>query len=468
MTRTTIFLLLLTPTLLTAQNREFRAGSLVIDDDAADGTRNTIRIEAPASLGQDIVLTIPDPGTGTASFLLSNGASSSWLLGGNAGTTAGTSYLGTSDNVALHLYVNAGTNNGLILNTNGSLQRGVAGNNRGVNAVDMQRVRVDANQVASGVSSVVAGGERNRASSNRATVSGGFGNTASDVDATVAGGTLNTASDWGSVVSGGQRNNATGFISTISGGARNTVDGQYCAIIGGRGLTLNGDGSFGFLSNNYGGSLSGSNRMTVDSSEIGLVGNADLWLANNDGEASRLLFWESNTIVGPFPDATVHYTSFEAGAQTVDIEYVLPIAAPSSDGQLLSSTTGGTMSWVDGPTGAQSFSNGSTAVATLRLENSIGTDDGTALEIAAGRMILSTGTGAPATLPDDVVAYEIDDATATSAPTVALPASGSNGQVLYLYISDPDGATVAGVARATGDRLTYLHLAGAWQLFHAN
>ncbi|MCB0712626.1 MAG: hypothetical protein KDD67_09880 [Ignavibacteriae bacterium] len=63
---------------------------------------------------------------------------------------------------------------------------------------------------------------------------------------------------------------------------------------------------------------------------------------------------------------------------------------------------------------------------------------------------------------------EIDDATVSSAPTVGLPASGTNGQILYILVSDPDGATVGGVGRASGDKLTYLYLGGGWQLFHAN
>ena len=59
--------------------------------------------------------------------------------------------------------------------------------------------------------------------------------------------------------------------------------------------------------------------------------------------------------------------------------------------------------------------------------------------------------------------FEIDDATVSSAPTVGLPASGTNGQILYILVSDPDGATVGGVGRASGDKLTYLYLGGGWQ-----
>src|SRR6185295_18551528 len=41
-------------------------------------------------------------------------------------------------------------------------------------------------------------------------------------------------------------------------------------------------------------------------------------------------------------------TALKAGAQgTTDITYTMPTAAPTSNGQVLSSTTGGAMSWTD-------------------------------------------------------------------------------------------------------------------------
>lgn len=464
-----VFLVLAPLCALHSQNRDLRAERIIVDDNGSDGTANTITLQTSGSLSQNVTLTIPDPGSDSALLLLAPaGSSGPWLLGGNSGTTAGTDFFGTTDATALHLYVNNGNDNALILNPNGSVQRDLGGNSRGNNAVDLQVVRDDPTKIAAGVSSVVAGGERNRASSNRATVSGGFGNIASDVDATVSGGTLNTASEWGSTVSGGQRNTASGFISNVSGGARNTVDGQYGAILGGRGLTLNGEGSFGYLGNNFTGSGNGSQRMVVDSANVGVFGNTDIWLANNDGEASRLLFFEPNSTVGSFPTDTTFYTSIQAGDQSANINYVLPTSPPTTNGQMLASDTNGVMSWVDGPTGAQAFTNASNGASTLTLGNSSTGDDGTALEITEGRMVLSTAQGAPAAIPDDVVAFDIDDATGASAPTVGLPAAGIDGQILYVLVSDPDGATVGGAAWASGDKLTYLYLGGAWQLFHVN
>ena len=37
--------------------------------------------------------------------------------------------------------------------------------------------------------------------------------------------------------------------------------------------------------------------------------------------------------------------------------------------------------------------------------------------------------------------------------------------VLYIYIGDPDGATVGGVAQGSGVTLEYVYVGGAWRLF---
>ena len=433
-----------------AQNRDFRSERIVLDDDANDGTMNTLTIQVPASLGQDVVLTIPDPGTGTGSFLLSNGASSSWLLGGNAGTTAGTNYVGTSDNTPLHLYVNGGANNSLILNSNGSLQRDAAGNGRGSYAVDLQTSRSSVNQVAAGDRATISGGRSNRASGDFSAVGGGFANVASGNTSTIGGGNGNLASgsratiaggdggevsaqyatvggghdnavveDWSTVgggrentvssatnasapdasysviaggrlnevshrygtvaggrqnevsgsdgtvgggssntvsasnatvgggtnndatapsstvgggssndidvdgdystIGGGSSNDITGEYSSILGGRNNEINGDHSSVIGGRDLTLDGDGSLGFI-----GSTTTGNGMTVAASEVAVLGNVDLWLANNDGAASQLRLYEDYGTSGAFPN-TANYISFQAPATiTADVEYLLP------------------------------------------------------------------------------------------------------------------------------------------------
>src|SRR5438874_11442787 len=74
------------------------------------------------------------------------------------------------------------------------------------------------------------------------------------------------------------------------------------------------------------------------------VNNGNLLLSNS-GTADQLQFQGTSTGI----------TTFQAGAQgATNINYTLPIATPSANGQVLSSTTGGAMSWVNQNTGVTS------------------------------------------------------------------------------------------------------------------
>ena len=63
------------PILLSAQYLDLRSQRLVLDDDAADGGGNTVTVQTSNPLAQNTILTIPDPGTAGASFLLSESSS---------------------------------------------------------------------------------------------------------------------------------------------------------------------------------------------------------------------------------------------------------------------------------------------------------------------------------------------------------------------------------------------------------
>jgi len=172
-----------------------------------------------------------------------------WLLGGNAGTTPGTDYVGTSDNQALELRVN-GTRAVRIEPdaTSPNLLGGYAGNvlTAGVHgatiagggeAAQINRVTDDYGTVGGGVSNragdnasttdtaryaTVGGGNLNRAVGSAATVCGGQNNDADSDYATVAGGHSNYALAY-SFVGGGQTNVAGGIWATVSGGYNNSV-----------------------------------------------------------------------------------------------------------------------------------------------------------------------------------------------------------------------------------------------------
>lgn len=110
----------------------------------------------------------------------------------------------------------------------------LGGNPRGEAAIDLQILRSDPTQVASGRFSVIGGGAENIASNDFSTVSGGDGNVASALAATVAGGQAHVASALGSTIGGGIFNMATGGASTIAGGQANETDGTFSTIGGGR------------------------------------------------------------------------------------------------------------------------------------------------------------------------------------------------------------------------------------------
>jgi hypothetical protein len=165
-------------------------------------------------------------------------------------------------------------NSGLVITDANNIQ-GATGDPRGTNATDLQVVRAQGSQVASGNDSVISGGVNNTASAPGATVSGGYGNTASGEYATVGGGANNSAPNGISTVAGGDANSASGewcfigggyhndigtgsdystiaggknhniardtLVDTISGGESNEISADYCAIGGGRDNEVSGN-----------------------------------------------------------------------------------------------------------------------------------------------------------------------------------------------------------------------------------
>ncbi len=280
------------------------------------------------------------------------------------------------------------------------------GNKRGNNAVDWQMSRGNANEVASGLRSVigggygntasgfvstVSGGANNTASGQYSTVSGGYGNTASDGSSFVGGGYHNTASGTASFVGGGYSNTASGdysfvgdgYINTASGdysfvggGFRNTAGGDYSSIPGGRGLTLdtNADRSFGFHANN----VMGTRNMTISAANTAVFGNVDFWLANNDNSPRSLRFYEQYNAEGNFPNG-VNYVGLRAPNNiSADITYTLPESAPTSNGQVLSSTTAGVLSWIT-PSGGGTVTMGGDLIGSADnaqiVANAVGSNE---------------------------------------------------------------------------------------------
>ncbi len=203
------------------------------------------------------------------------GDASNWGLTGNAGTTPGTNFLGTTDDTALEIHVNSaralriepnGTSPSLIggysdndvfpnaygatisgggtsLNTNtvtdnfGTIGGGtgnLAGDGAG-NTSDKAYATVGGGNgnEARGQWSTVGGGQNNSASEVRATVGGGISNHASATAATIAGGQTNSASGTRAFVGGGYDNEASGRYSTVCGGYNSAADANYSTVGGG-------------------------------------------------------------------------------------------------------------------------------------------------------------------------------------------------------------------------------------------
>jgi hypothetical protein len=211
------------------------------------------------------------------------GGSAAWSLTGNAGTTPGTHFLGTTDNQALELRVNNACTLRLEPNTTSpNLIGGYSGNSVTAGAVGAtiggggesglsNRVHdhygtvgggqdnqtgtdngnlVDATHAtvgggiantAGGYAATVGGGSSNRALDQGATVAGGDGNIASGYKATIGGGESNNASGNDATVGGGDSNNASGFLATIGGGYDNTASSDYATVGGGWGNEASGD-----------------------------------------------------------------------------------------------------------------------------------------------------------------------------------------------------------------------------------
>ncbi len=212
---------------------------------------------------------------GDAGTLDALDSSAFWQLGGNTGTTAGTHFLGTTDNQALEIRVNnsrvlrlepnatspnllggysgnwltpgvygtivAGGGTSLFLNRvtdNYGTVGGGKDNQAGDNASTIANTAYATvgggySNTASGAAATVSGGYSNTASGGYAAISGGDSNTASGGYAAISGGSSNTASNSAAMVGGGYGNTASGYAATVGGGYGNTASGEYAAISSG-------------------------------------------------------------------------------------------------------------------------------------------------------------------------------------------------------------------------------------------
>ncbi|MFM1942003.1 MAG: hypothetical protein RI897_985 [Verrucomicrobiota bacterium] len=242
-----------------------------------------------------------------------------WGLGGNAGTDSSVQYLGTSDEEALELRVNAiralrlerSTNNGglvniiaghegnLVLNQSSGVV--IAGGGANYGTVEGDR----SHRVASS-STVVGGGMANRIYTNApfAVISGGMSNSVADwaFESVIGGGRLNvieTDADHG-VIAGGlnQTIGANSYFSTISGGWTNQVLSYYSTIGGG---VENYVGTFSQFSTISGG---GQNRVE-DGSITGTIAGGGNNVIHGNSRRSTISGGKSNEIDSGSPHSVI-------------------------------------------------------------------------------------------------------------------------------------------------------------------
>jgi len=234
------------------------------------------------------------------------------------------------------------------------------GNKRGLLAVDWQKNRSVATQVASGDYSTISGGIQNTVSGTYANIGGGVVNsatgqsscvlggascTASGTNSTVTGGQSNIASSNYSFVGGGQSNTAqTNTHATVCGGSTNTASGQYSFVGGGR--LHNATGQFSIVvggdNNTASGKLSfvsGGTRGTTRS----IVGNhvfpaCETPITSSDGatQSALLLLGRQTT------NATATVLTSDSSAATTTNQVILPNnSAYSFSGEVIAGVTGG-------------------------------------------------------------------------------------------------------------------------------
>ena len=119
---------------------------------------------------------------------------------------------------------------------------GTGGNARGVRAVDLQLYKIAANEVASGIESIVLGGTRNSATSDQC-IAGGAVSVASGIYASVALGYAATSSGGFGSTAIGYATTASGSLGSFAHGRSTTASGQNGSRAGGYGSVASADSS---------------------------------------------------------------------------------------------------------------------------------------------------------------------------------------------------------------------------------
>jgi hypothetical protein len=181
------------------------------------------------------------------------GSNGFWRTVGNAGTTPGVNFLGTTDNQPLAVKVNGAT--ALRIDptaTAPNIIGGLSGTLPTVVGANVRGAVVAGGNAPAGPVTGLGGGDFHAVYDSDGAIGGGFGNKVGtdngDPDdapfATVAGGVFNGAVSYAATVAGGDGNLAGGLRSSVGGGGGNRATGPYSTISGGANNEASGYGSF--------------------------------------------------------------------------------------------------------------------------------------------------------------------------------------------------------------------------------
>ena len=180
-----------------------------------------------------------------------------WALTGNAGTVAGTNFIGTTDNVPFEVRVN-GFIGFRVLPSSGTFGPNVLGGSAANSVTGVASggtIGGGSSNTMTGLTPTIAGGQSNSAVNNFATVGGGEDNEVTAPHGTIAGGgpnaigaTGNRVTDSHGFVGGGSKNTAGNSnvslvdapFATVAGGLENTARATLAAVGGGHLNTASG------------------------------------------------------------------------------------------------------------------------------------------------------------------------------------------------------------------------------------
>ncbi|CAB4129665.1 hypothetical protein UFOVP117_60 [uncultured Caudovirales phage] len=170
---------------------------------------------------------------------------------------------------------------------------------------------------SSGLASVVVGGAINNTYSTYSFVGGGIGNKSCGNSTSVVGGSLNTACCATSFIGGGQQNITSGVTSSVVGGFCNIAGGNCSFIGGGTSNIITSGGTFSFIGEGRGNTVSGSYGMVLGGSGNTITGSFSSAIGCGLNASANCTLYTNNIITGTISATTYqNLPSFSGGSIT--------------------------------------------------------------------------------------------------------------------------------------------------------